>query len=125
MFSTYDQWKLAVTPREGRTDMADIKDFKVGDRFEFTVPWEVTDIGGVVVKARLVSSSLFVPGDLIHARILPRAVKVGDRVAWGGNPAIVKAIDGPDAWVRFTDNNEHATRRLSSLTLVKSSGDGQ
>jgi hypothetical protein len=97
--------------------------FRKGDRVELTV--EVTrvvddrvyiEIPGAPIDPRF-DDYLFA-NQIAAGRLLPRAIGVGDRVRWNLSDglAVVKFIDGKEAWITIDGNEGNTTVFLSELT---------
>ena len=101
----------------------DISKIKPGDKVTL-VPLEVwaTDDSGrfLYIKDDGVGAC-FYPDKIAAHHPAPREIGVGDRVVIIGTDyaGIVKAADGPQAWIRFEASGNRVTRELIDLTLVE------
>lgn len=96
-------------------------EIRVGDRFLVEVN-VVEDTGyrhfrAVVAGFEHNATQLYTADELRASKRLPRTIKVGDRVKAGLSTAIILALDGNEAWLRFSTGSR-STWPTSDLTLA-------
>jgi hypothetical protein len=53
----------------------------------------------------------------------PREWKKGDRAMWGGGKVTIRAVDGADAWVCFSDGSGSSIVSADRLTPIPQDGE--
>lgn len=101
--------------------MTTVGDLQPGDKFllEVTVSHALPDSYTRCTITDKLGGAYLKKTTPVHS-VLPREIKVGDTVSWGGNGEfLVLCIDGNLAFFKPTTSGEHYTASLSKLKRIK------